>query len=193
MEIKRLDYQGTFLNAIDKTLELGLNLDSYPKEFNEPCPEHVRASILKLTADVLNGNGFRCSSLLANKCVPVHLIVQYWLKKELNISSHITIGERYWSDDEIYCKMSYDYIKSEMIAPNHSKPINAHVWLTLPDGSILDCTAEAFLDVTEDRGDFPVNECLMFVRPDETPLSGYHRPYLVGTDFLEKAGVYKPD
>ncbi|NSM23268.1 hypothetical protein HT094_02295 [Shewanella sp. ZOR0012] len=186
-----MDYQETFLNAIDKTLELGLNLDSYPKEFSEPCPEHVRASILKLTADVLNGNGFRCSSELANKCVPVHLIIQYWLKQELNISSHITIGERYWSDDEIYCKMSYDYIKSEMIAPNHSKPINAHVWLTLPDGSILDCTAEAFLDVTEDRGDYPVNQCLMFVRPSETPPSGYHRPYLVGTDFLEKAGVIK--
>lgn len=191
MEIKRLDYKDEFFNAVEKTLELGLNLESYPSAFSEPCAVQERALILQLTADVLHKKGFTSSSILANKCFPVHLIVQFWLKHELNISSCITIGDRYWSDDEIYCKMSYDYIKSEIIAPNHNKPINAHVWLTLQDGSILDCTAEAFLDVTEERGDYPVSECLMFVRPSETPSSGYHRPFLVGTDFLEKAGVIK--
>jgi hypothetical protein len=186
-----LTYQERFFMAVEKTLKLGLILKDYPLGFCEACSEDMRTSILLLSAEALCAKGFKSSSLLANKCVLVHLTVQYFLKEVLNIDSYITIGDRYWTEDDIYCEMSYQYIKSELKAPNIDKTLDAHIWLTLPDGSILDCSAEAYLDVRDKRGEYPVDNCLMFVRPSETPISGYHRPYLVGADFLEKVGVFK--
>jgi hypothetical protein len=87
---------------------------------------------------------------------------------ELDLDSYITIGGRYW-DDYIYCEMPYENIERELNSPDLNNSIKAHIWLTLSDGTIIDCTAE-----TDNV---------------ENAKSGYHRPYLIGADFLLKTGV----
>ena len=108
-------------------------------------------------------------------------------KPQLGIKTYITIGDRYWSEDNIYCEMSYENIRSELASPDAHNTIDAHVWLTLTDGTILDFTSEAHIDVMERRGCFPANECFQVIQKSQ-PVVGYHRPFLVGFDFLFKTG-----
>lgn len=148
--------------------------------------------VFQLCGDALYHYGYQTSEDLAGQCTPVHLIIMLYLKSYLNIESFITVGDRYWND-YIYCEMSKDSIESELKKPNIAGDIKAHVWLTLTDGTILDCTAEAHADLLFKRGLYPSHKCIMLVDPNqyESAKSGYHRPYLIGTDFLEKIGMYR--
>ncbi|MCK4840960.1 MAG: hypothetical protein KAT04_03645 [Methylococcales bacterium] len=185
-----MNYEERIISALQKTKELGLELKASPYPFKKALDHNEKQQALQLCADVLYSKGYRMSSDLASNCTPVHLMMQHFLKNELNLDSYITIGDRYW-DDYIYCEMSYENIESELKSPNLSKPIKVHVWLTLSDGTILDCTAEAHADLLYKRGEHPIEKCLMLVEANnkENAKSGYHRPYLVGADFLEKIGV----
>ncbi|MCO4171636.1 hypothetical protein [Aeromonas veronii] len=185
-----MSYKSRFEAAVTKTREIGLRLKEEPYPFKQPLSFEEKRQALQLCVDVLFAHGYKTSSDLAGHCTPVHLMAQYFLKEKLGIESYITVGDRYWND-YIYCEMSYDSIRYELMNPDITKPIKAHVWLTLSDGTIIDCTAEAHADLLFERGDFPVHQCLMIVDPErvEDDVAGYHRPYLVGTDFLSKAGM----
>jgi hypothetical protein len=188
----KLDYRNRFVLAVQKTKEMGLELKEIPLPLRNKLSKNKRKNILQLCSQVLNYHGYRSSSDLAKKCTPVHLILQHQLKMHLNLDSYLTVGDRYW-DDYIYCEMSYENIKKEPNAPNINKPIKAHVWLTLTDGTVLDCTAEAHADILFNRGEHPIEKCMMYVEPEikMDGKSGYHRPFIVGLDFLEKAKVCK--
>jgi len=68
--------------------------------------------------------------------------------------------------------MSYENTERELNSPDLNNSIKAHIWLTLSDGTIIDCTAEA--DNVENAK------------------SGYHHPYLIGADFLlETVGCFR--
>lgn len=185
-----MNYEKRIISAIEKTKELGLELNSNLYPFTTALSHEQKRQALQLCVDVLYSKGYRQSSDLASNCTPVHLEMQYFLKSELNLDSFITIGDRYW-DDYVYCEMSYENIERELSSPDLSKPIKAHVWLTLSDGTILDCTAEAHADLLYKRGEHPIEQCLMLVEIGnvENAKSGYHRPYLIGADFLQKTGV----
>ncbi|BAJ01164.1 hypothetical protein [Shewanella violacea] len=185
-----MNYEKRIISAIEKTKELGLELSFSPYPFTKPLSHEEKRQALQLCVDVLYSKGYRQSSDLASNCTPVHLDMQHFLKSELNLDSYITIGDRYW-DDYVYCEMSYENIKCELNSPDFNNPIKAHVWLTLSDGTILDCTAEAHADLLYKRGEHPIEKCLMLVEASniENAKSGYHRPYLIGADFLQKAGV----
>jgi len=188
--IIKLNYEERIISAIHKTNELGLELKNSPHPFTKALDHNKKQQALQLCVNTLYANDYRSSSDLASNCTPVHLMLQYCLKEELGLDSYITIGDRYW-DDYIYCEMSYENIESELKNPNINNPIKAHVWLTLSDGTILDCTAEAHADQLFNRGEHPVEKCLMIVERNakEDAKSGYHRPYLVGVSFLERTGV----
>lgn len=87
--------------------------------------------------------------------------------------------------------MTDESIIKELDSQNIHEPVKAHVWLTLADGTILDCTAEAHADLLFQRGNHPAHNCMMLVDPNqpENAKEGYHRPFLVGPDFLEKTGM----
>jgi hypothetical protein len=183
-----MNYKARFIEAVSKTREVGLQidfLDTAPLPFTKSITKSKHRSLLILCAESLNSLGYKSSTELAGRCIPVHLFLQKILKKELKLNSYITIGDRYWNDKDIYCEMSYAEILKELKEPS-TTPINAHVWLTLSDGSILDCTAEAHIDVLENRGVHPVDNCISFFRPGAELKSGYHRPYIVGKEFLLK-------
>lgn len=178
------------MEAIKYTESLGLHKENIQLTFDRHLEQSVKQQIFQLCGDALYNYGYNKSSDLAGKCTPIHLMLQQHLKNDLSIDSLITIGDRYW-DDYIYCEMTKKSIEKELSHSNSYEPIKAHVWLTLPDGTILDCTAEAHADLLFKRGEHPAHKCIMFVEPskEEDAKSGYHRPILVGTGFLEKTGM----
>lgn len=184
----------SYLERLEKALirnkKYGLKLDENLLPLKPVFSKDTKQQIFQLCADALYEFGYSTSSHLASRCTPVHLMLQQLLKNILDVDSVITIGDRYW-DDYIYCSMSEDSISKELDNPNILEPVKAHVWLTLSDGTILDCTAEAHADMLFKRGEHPAHECIMFVEVNEpeNPKTGYHRPFLVGPDFLIKTGV----
>ncbi|WP_458735101.1 hypothetical protein [Zobellella taiwanensis] len=186
----KLSYKERLIEAIKYTESLCLHKENIEFTFDKQLEQSVRQQIFQLSGDALYDYGYNKSSDLAGKCTPVHLMLQQHLKNDLGIDSLITIGDRYW-DDYIYCEMTKESIERELNHSNIYEPIKAHVWLTLPDGTILDCTAEAHADLLFERGEHPAHKCIVLVEPskEENAKSGYHRPILVGTGFLEKTGM----
>lgn len=187
-----MKYIERLADAVDYTRRLGLKIEKCPLPLSEKIELSTMQHIFQLCGDALYHYGYQTSEDLAGQCTPVHLMLKAHLKSDMNIDSFITVGDRYW-DDYIYCKMSRESIESELENPSISEDIKAHVWLTLTDGTILDCTAEAHADLLFGRGLHPAHKCIMLVDPnqEEDAKSGYHRPYLVGTGFLEKTGMYQ--
>lgn len=187
-----MNYIKRLIDAIDYTQSLGLKIEKSPLPLSNKIESSTMQNIFQLCGDALYHYGYQNSDDLAGKCTPVHLMLQYHLKRDMNIDSFITVGDRYW-DDYIYCEMSKGTIESELENPCIDRDIKAHVWLTLTDGTILDCTAEAHADLLFKRGLHPTHKCIMLVDPnqEENVKSGYHRPYLIGTGFLEKIGMYQ--
>jgi hypothetical protein len=185
-----LSYKDRFENALGKTKELGLVLQDVQYHFEAPLSFEIKRKVLQSCVDILLAHGYSNSSSLAENCTVIHLLMHRHLKNELGVDSYITIGDYYWGD-YVYCEMSYDGIKCELTQPDINKPIKAHVWLTLTDGSIIDCTLQGHADLLFNRGNFPVEKCLMIVEVNssEDEVRGYHRPYLVGSDFLMKVGA----
>lgn len=189
-----MNYKDRFITALEKTKNIGLLVQDNPLPFQKKFKGNKKRSILLSCVQALKAHGFRTSSDLASQCTFVHLMLRDVLKQNLNIDSVITIGDRYWKD-YIYCEMSYESIVNELSNPESLAAIKAHVWLTLPDGTILDCTGEAHADLLFERGEHPVEQCLMYLTPDirECADSGYHRPFLIGEDFLVKSRVIGKD
>lgn len=187
-----MSYKNRLIEAVNYTRGLGLKIEKSPLPLGDKIEIGVMQDIFQLCGDVLYHYGYQTSSDLASKCTPVHLLLQHHLKNDMNLDSFITVGDRFWND-YVYCEMSKDSIESELKNPNMVGDIKAHVWLTLTDGTILDCTAEAHADLLFNRGEHPAHKCIMFIDPnkEENAKSGYHRPYLIGTEFLEKTGMYK--
>lgn len=180
-----MNYQDRFQAALEKSKELCLAVETI-KFQDDLSVEEIR-KITQFSIHELYKMGFTNSEKLASKCVPVHFYLNQMIESVLGIKTYITIGDRYWSEDDIYCEMSYENIRSELASPEVNNTIDAHVWLTLTDGTILDFTSEAHIDVIEQRGCFPANECFQVIQKSQ-PAVGYHRPFLVGFDFLYKTG-----
>lgn len=181
-------YKAKFVAAVKYTQQLGLEPGETPIPWRKISVKKAR-DVLLIAWEVLNEAGMRKSSDLAKNCVAVHCKLQKDIYYYLKIKTYITIGDIYFSD-YVYCEMSHASIEKELNSPVLGKPINAHVWLTLPDGSILDCTGEAHLDLIFGRDEHPLEKCLTFIPPDENIKDGYRRPFLVGREFLDRAGVF---
>jgi hypothetical protein len=181
-------YKDRFVSALKYTETLGLSPNETPIPWCEKMPVDKAREVLLCSRDVLASLGMRQSSDLAKKCSKVHLALQSAIYDFLKLKTYITIGDIFWSD-YVYCEMSYDSIEKELNNPNFGKPLDAHIWLTLPDGSILDCTGEAHLDLIMGRGEHSLEECITFIQTDKHVEDGYRRPFLVGTKFLVKVGA----
>jgi len=183
-------YKTKFISAYHKTKELGLHIEGKPIPIGKALPDKKIKNICEITLGMLRSSELKNSYDLAEKCIPVHMSLKEVLKKHLNVNAHVTIGDRYW-DDFIYCEMTYDSIVKEIESPSFDSPLRAHVWLTLSDGTILDCTGEAHSDLLFERGIYPSEQCISLIRPDKRIQQGYHRPFLIGSEFLTKTGSYR--
>ncbi|WP_460042240.1 hypothetical protein [Pseudomonas sp. S2_H01] len=185
-----MNYKDRLLEAITYTQSLSLHIDNSIFSLDVALTDNSKQSIFQLCGDALYQAGLQSSSHLAGKCAPIHLMLKERLKAELGIETLITIGDRFW-DDYVYCEMTKESVENELDSTKIFEPIKAHVWLTLSDGTILDCTAEAHADILFGRGEHPAHQCIMIVSPNkaEDAKTGYHRPVLVGSEFLEKTGM----
>lgn len=185
-----MNYKDRLIEAITYTKSLRLNIDKLEFPADVELTDNTKQKIFQLCEEFLYQTGLQSSSHLVGKCAPIHLMLKQRLKAELGIESLITIGDRFW-DDYVYCEMSKESIENELNSTDISKPIKAHVWLTLSDWTILDCTAEAHADILFGRGEHLAHQCIMIVSPNEAEdgQTGYHRPLLVGSGFLEKTGM----
>lgn len=189
-ERENMNYITRLQKAFNRTKQLGLITECSPFPLQPRLPTDLLQAIFQQSGDALYENGYEKSSDLASKCAQVHLMLQHILRHTLQVESFITIGDRFWHD-YIYCEMSDEGIINELRNPKINEPSKAHIWLTLVDGTILDCTAEAHADILFDRGEHPAHQCMMVVPPDqqEDDKRGYHRPFLLGTDFLLRTGT----
>lgn len=187
-----MNYIDRVIEAIKYTESLGLHVEKNPLPFDKQLAHSIKQQVYQLCTEALDHYDYKNSSDLAGKCTPVHLMLKHYLKKDLDLDSFITIGDRFW-DDYIYCEMTKESIENELENKNIHEPIKAHVWLTLTDGAILDCTAEAHADLLFNRGEHPAGKCIMMIEPtkEEDAKSGYHRPALIGSGFLEKTGMFQ--
>lgn len=185
-----MNYKDRLLEAITYTRSLRLYIDNSALSLDVELADNIKQKIFQLCGDALYQAGLQRSFHLAGKCAPIHLMLKERLKADLGIESLITIGDRFW-DDYVYCEMTKESVENELTCTNIFEPIKAHVWLTLSDGTILDCTAEAHADILFGRGEHPAHKCIMIVSPNkaEDAKTGYHRPVLVGSEFLEKTGM----
>ncbi len=188
-----MNYTTRLQQAFIRTKHLGLSTESNPFPLKPSLPQEILQAIFQISGEALYANGYEKSSDLASKCAQVHLMLQQVLIQTMQVKSFITIGDRFWHD-YVYCEMSDEGIINELRSPKINEPSKAHIWLTLVDGTILDCTAEAHAEIMFDRGEFPSHQSIMVVPPDqqEDDKKGYHRPFLLGTDFLLRTGtIYK--
>lgn len=183
------NYKARFASALLYTEKLGFVTGGSPLPWSEKMSVKDARDILYLSRDILLSLGMKTSSDLAMKCVSVHTELQRIIYNILNVKTYITIGDKFWCD-YVYCEMPHIAIEKELTNPVLGEPLKAHIWLTLPDGSILDCTAEAHSDIIFKRGEHPLEECLTFIPPDKEIKDGFHRPFLVGPEFLIRAGVF---
>jgi len=184
-----LNYKTRFVTAYHKSSEVGLEPDCQALPFKKKLSKKKVQEIRQFCIDYLYSIGLTKSSELANKCIPVHMHLQPLIREHLSVESYITIGDKYW-DDYVYCKMSYETILQELQDPDVEASLKAHVWLTLRDGSVLDCTGEAHMDLLFNRGDHHTHQCIAYIPSDKPVSDGYYRPYLVGSEFLKRVGAF---
>ena len=180
-----MDYKTRFIAAHKKSSELGLEPGPQALPFTKEHSKQKVQNILQACADHLYSAGLDTSSDLASNCLPVHMQLQAFLREHLSVGSSITIGDKF-GEDYVYCHMSYQTILEELQKTEMDSAVKAHVWLTLRDGSVLDCIGEAHMDLLFNRGEHPTHECFAFVRPNQIIPDGYYRPYLVGSEFLKR-------
>lgn len=186
-----MDYKFDFEKAVHQTCELNLNLHGNPLPLKaEKIPKENVLCVLGECMPYLLQNGYFSSQELSGNCVAVHLLIKSVLKQRFGLECYITIGSMHgegWN----YCAMSYSYIQQELKSPNPNTELQAHIWLTLPDGSIIDWTGQAWCDLQE-KITHKLEECLVYLAPNEFNPEHYYKPYLVGEEFLVRSGTIDP-
>lgn len=185
-----MKYKDRFISAVNKTQELGLNVSLYPLPFKKEMSHKKIHDVIRHCFWNLHSKGIFYASQVAAKCTLISLELQNALRIA-GVKSYITIGDVVFAEqDYIYCEMSYESIGGELKNPNVYSPLKAHVWLTLEDGTIIDFTAMAHIDLMCGDPDFELSSSKVVVaRPGVESKSNYYRPYLVDVDFLIKTGT----
>lgn len=183
-----MNYKVEFENAVGKTLEFDLRLHENPLPLeNTPIPEQNIFFVLRHCIPLLQQQGYFSSKDLSGNCVDVHLLVKRALKMYFGLKCFITIGSMHGKDWD-YCTMSYEYIRKELDEPNLQSELKAHIWLTLPDGSIVDWTGQAWRD-QQVKESHELSQCLLYFSASDFSADHYYKPYLVGEEFLIRTGT----
>lgn len=185
-----MNYQDSFAAAYDKTLLLELDPNMQHRDFVDPFTKEEIDFIVKSSIDFFKSFGCLSSSDLAHQCIPLNIFLRNYLRERLSIESFITVGSVILNGEWVYGVASYEAITKELLKPDKENPLSIHTWLTLNDGSVLDCTLEGYLDVKLGRGEHRIDECMGFFSSGVTPSGDTYIPFLVGEDFLRKVGAF---
>jgi hypothetical protein len=175
-------------------------IDRYAKAFDKAC---TNTKSLGLIAPELNLSGslpdrntiinlcqiaFPTTSHMAHNC-PHTVSLQGLLAGRGFNPGQITIGYLSY-DNELEYECSIDSLSKEIDSDSHN-PINMHVWITFPDGCILDPTLLASFENDAGRLHLRnISDLVIHGRCDmpDIPIEFEYFPLLIGTDFLKRTG-----
>lgn len=188
-----MDYKQRFIAAVNKTRELGLPIEGSPLPIKKKqLSERKISKVHIVCSSHLKAAGYHNSRDLNTKCFGVHALVQFVMKDMLNIDSHITIGSMHGHGWD-YCPMTYNKIKEEISNPDVNQVLEAHAWLTLPDGAVIDWTGQAWRDTHADNIHDSA-DCMLYLAPGKFREDHYYKPYLVGMEYLYRTDAMpRPD
>jgi hypothetical protein len=171
-ELESYDYDQEFAVAFQRTAAFGLTAPTMPnlddgRLFDSRQDERL--------------TGILCSALVglspqdvSAQCFAIHHAIRPVIDRTYGVRSVLTLG---WVHDppRDFFRLSEAELQSIMRDGISGGTLNLHCWLTLPTREILDCTLATTKAIVENWRDF-------------TGGLRYH-PMLVGSEFLEHAGV----
>lgn len=172
---KYKDYICHFNTAIEQTKSLGLKVDII--ENNSKIPTRDDIIYASITA-------FSSKANMAHNCVHTGAVNDVLIRNGFN-SGHITIGYLSY-DNELEYHCSVETLKRE-IDSDSEEVVPMHVWITFPDGTILDPTLMATFEKEAGRLDQRDIKQLPFISPcdfPDLPIDIEYFPLLVGKDYL---------
>jgi len=177
-----IDYRAALLQALATTRRLDLaSADPDPIFMSQAVDKRGVLGMLGDFITHLYSQGLERSSALNGNCVMVHDQLQSYLAFH-DVPSHMTIGSM-CGDGWKYFDTSLADLERELAQPNGAEEIRVHTWLTLDDGSLLDWTGQAWLDVMT-GAEHKAEDCLIFMHQDEHATDRYYSPLLIGNEFL---------
>jgi hypothetical protein len=175
---KHSNYIDRFNTAIEKTKELRSKIDSIVNKGKPPS-----------NIEMINAcsAAFKSKFNMAHNC-PHTAAVNALLKNNGFNSGHITIGYLSYDNDlEYECSVGS---LSKEIDSDSEEVIPMHVWITFPDGTILDPTLRASFEKDAGRLEQHNINQLPIISPCDFPnfpIEIEYFPLLVGKDYLLKA------
>lgn len=183
-ELESYDYDKEFAVAFQRTAAFGMTAPAMPnlaagRLFDRQQDERL-TSILHSAL-----NGLSPRDLVA-QCFAIHHAIAPAIDRAYGIRTVLTLG---WVHDppNDYFRVSDEELRAFMRNGVVGGKMNLHCWLTLPTREILDCTLPTTVAIVHE---IPDAEGLIMTKHWRELTSGlrYH-PLLVGSEFLERAGV----
>jgi hypothetical protein len=180
-------YQKEFQEALQITEKLGFFIPTW--KFKERLLYSNNS--IKKVSDTLNYfliNHEMCYEDLASQCIFIHNGTFELVAREIDCNSIVTIG---WFYDETIHESMYEFTEEEfknftIKKPGISKGFDAHVWITLDSGEIIDFTL--LTTIGKINGSYPPGSTIM-CRPEDCPIK-YH-PMVVGRDAILQTFAYR--
>jgi hypothetical protein len=177
MSVKRSSYLALFEIAQSETIKLGLKPDDLVTNLKLPTREDQIYACMA---------AFKSKENMVNNCPHTAAVNEVLFENGFN-TGQITIGHVSYNDEpEYHCTLESLSKELEIEAENI---IDMHVWITFPDGTILDPTLFATFESQAGRLQNMSMDALIISTPceiPEFPINFEYFPVLTGRDYLEK-------
>lgn len=177
-------YSVKFKEAVKRSRKLGLiEGESYKSYHQNYSYEKLGRSAIARFSQM----GWTTANLSQN-CGHAHAEI-YHLLKNFDENIYLTIGNVV-VNNQPWLKVTPESLIKELENGKSNDYMNMHVWLTLPDMSIMDFTIRPNQDMN--RGiQNTIEDSIIYLAPDEIDKDHYYEPMLVGPKYLQRIGVYE--
>jgi len=187
-----MKYKLQYIEAVERSEEHGLVDKSqvFPM-MPKPLKEVEIQKYLDVSCALLSETDLSNTRNLVENCALVHYLLGQSLNAR-NLPCHVTVGEFHRDGRPYFNFASIDELIQEASSPNHGDPIALHAWLTLPDGSVMDWTMLADMNVLEGNAPPLLQHCCIYMPANAFDPDFFYVPKLVGHSYLEKIGAVLP-
>jgi hypothetical protein len=177
-------YSIKFKEAVKRSRKLGLNEgETYKRYKQNYSHEKLGKSAIARYTEM----GWTTADLSQN-CGHAHAEI-YHLLDSFGEQVYLTIGNVVINGKHSL-KVTPEALVKELEKGECKGLMNMHVWLTLPDMSIMDFTIRPNQDLNNNVHS-DIESSIIYLRPDEVDQDHYYEPMLVGAEYLQRIGVYQ--
>ncbi|NHQ86813.1 hypothetical protein HA050_11855 [Iodobacter sp. HSC-16F04] len=185
------DYHRTFIEARERTINFGLEVDSISFKKQTFLSDMESASKLaQVLSEFFIENNIRADDV-AGQCWRINIFIKNFLEEHFGVPLVLTIGyiEDYPNFD--YYKMTEAEIATLLNSPmghNGNCAANLHVWLTLPSMEILDVSFMTSFGKVNNKPE--LIGTVVYGPPEKlsTPNFNY-KPMVLGEHFINRVGL----